>query len=226
MTLTGLLLIGITIGTVLLLTQFEGALREGLTRKASQILKADVHLEAVRIDWSAQALDFKGVSVFNPEGFTDREAMRIESLQVRPQWTTVFSKTPVIREVALQGTRVHLQYKLGAATNLGAMMAHARHWTALQAEGERWVLGRPMTVAEIQSAPVALVHASMDPPVLEGTVTVEAFRVADPGNGEAVTGARVIHLVLKSLMKQFTLTNGLSDGLRELLIGESDLEGA
>ena len=225
MTAVGLLLIGVNIGVVLLLTQFEGLLREGLTHQASQILKAEVRLEAVRIDWAEQALVFMGVAIFNPEGFTDRDALRIESLWVRPDLLTIFAKAPAVREIALQSAEIHLQYKQGG-TNLGAMMAHARQWSEGQAGGDKRVWGRPMQVARLRSDPVALQARSIDPPAPETTLTVEGFSVDDPAGGDAVSGARVMHLILKHMMRRLVSVEGLTGPVQELLLGEVELEGA
>lgn len=226
MTLTGLLLIGVNVAVVLLLTQFEGLLRDGLTHQAGQILDAEVHLEAVRIDWAEQALVFKGISIFNPEGFTDRDAVRIDTLWVRPDLLTVFGKTPVIREIVLQAAEVHLQYKPDIGANLGAMMEQARRWSEEQAEGEKLVWGRPMSVARLRSDPVTLLVQSVDPPSPEIPLTLEAFSVDDPGGGEPVSGARIIHLVLNNLMRRLTTLEGLSAPVKELLLGEADLDAA
>lgn len=226
MTLVGLLLIAINIGVLLLITRFEGLLREGLTHQASQILNAEVHLEAVRIDWTEQALVFKGVSVFNPEGFTDREAIRIDALQVRPDLLTVFSKTPALREIVLHAAEVHLQYKPDAGTNLGAMMEQARQWSDQQVDGEKRVWGRPMSVAQMRSDTVALRVRSVEPASPELPLTLDAFAVDDPGKGQAVTGAGIIHLVIQNLMHRLTSLDGLSGPVQELLAGESDLEAA
>jgi len=226
MTLVGLLLIGVNAGVVLLMTQFEGLLRDGLTHQATQILKADVHLEAVRIDWAEQALVFKGVSIFNPAGYTDREAVRIDTLWVRPDLRTIFAKTPTIREISLQAAEVRLQYKSGTGTNLGAMMEQARQWSDEQAEGEKWVWGRPMRVALMRSDPVNLSVRSIEPPSADTPLAFDGFSVEDPGGGAAVSGARVIHLVLKNLMRRLATLDGLAGPVQELLLGEVDLESA
>jgi hypothetical protein len=226
LTSVGLLLIGLNLGVVLLLTRFEGVLRDGLTHQAGQILKADVHLEAVRVDWAEQALVFKGVTVFNPEGFSDREVLKIESVWVRPSLLTVFSKTPEIREIALENAAVQLQYKPGSGTNLGAMMAHARAWGDEQAEGARWTLGRPMAIRMLRSNPVPLGVRSVDSTGPEASLSVDAFSLTDPAGDTPVSGARVIHLILRSLMKRVTQVESLEEPARELLLGEADLEVA
>lgn len=226
MTLVGLLLICANVGVVLLLTQFEGLLRDGLTHQAGQILGAEVHLEAVRLDWAEQALVFKGVSVFNPEGFTDREALRIDALWVRPDLLTMFARTPTIQEIAVQTVSLHLQYQPGTATNLGAMMARAREWSDGQAGGERRVWGRPMQVDRLRSDPVAFQVRSSEPASAEMALEVAAFAVDDPAAGEAVSGARVIHLILKHVMRRLVAVEAMPGPAQELLLGEVDLEAA
>jgi hypothetical protein len=212
MTLTGLLLIGANIGTVVLLTQFEGLLRTGITRQAGQILQGEVHLEAVRIDWSRQALEFRGISVFNPKGFIDREALRIGSAWVRPQWLAIFSRTPVIDQVVIREARIQLQYDEGLGTNLGAMMAHAQAWSDQQDRGEAWVLGRPVTIREIVCDPVSL--------------TMNAFTTANPAGEEAVSGARAIHLVLQGMAKQLGAIDGVVNFVKETVALEASPSSA
>lgn len=226
MTLAGLLLIGLNIGVMLLVTQFEGVLRGGLTHQAGKILGAEVRLEAVRLDWAEQALVFKGVTIFNPEGFTDRDALRVASLVVRPDPMSIFARTPAVRQVSLEGAEVHLQYKADNGSNLGAMLDHARAWTESQADGEKRVWGRHVNVRELRSDPVKLQVERIEPAAAPVSRTLEAFTIADPGGDEAVSGARVIHLVLKGLMKQLTAAQGLSAPVRELLLGEWDREAA
>jgi len=226
MTAIGLLLIAVNIGTIILLTRYEGVLRDGLAKRAGAILQADIHLEAVRFDWARQALVFKGVSIFNPEGFSDREAMRVEAMRVYPNWMTIFSKEPELSRIYLEQPELHLQYKAGTGTNLGAMMEHARHWGELQAEGDKRVWGRPLHLRELQSDPLKLHVKCTLPPTPEVSLAVDAFTVKNPGGDEAVSGARVMHVVLKTVMKRLASINTIVQPVRELLLGESDVEAA
>ena len=226
MTLAGLVLIAANIGALLLLTRFEGLLRDGLTHQAGQILQAEVHLEAIRMDWSEQALVFKGVSVFNPAGFTDREALRIDSLWVRPNLMTVFAKTPLIDEILLEGSEVHLQLQPATGTNIGAMLNHARAWAEQQSGGEKRTWGRPVSVREIRSEPVSLEILRPENSSSGTSMAVAPFSQVDPAAGKTVSGARVLHLILRSLMKQLTVVDGLEEPVREFLLSEWDLESA
>ncbi len=221
MTLTGLLLIGANIGTVLLLTQFEGLLRQGITRQAGQILGSEVHLEGVRIDWSRQAIEFHGISVFNPEGFTDREALRVESAWVYPQWLAIFSKTPVIDQVLIREAKIQLQYDETKGTNLGTMMERARDWADQQTRGEAWVLGRPVNIRKIICEPAEIKAESVSPPQPPITLTMSAFTVENPAGEEAVSGARAIHLVLQGMARQLGSLDGLSSFVRETVSAEA-----
>lgn len=222
MTLVGLLLIAANIGTVLLLTQFEGVLRSGITRQAGQILQGDVHLEAVRIDWSHQAVEFRGISVFNPEGFSDREAMSIESAWVRPQWLSIFARSPVIDQVSIHGAQIKLQYDQSRGTNLGAMVAHARDWADQQKRGEEWVLGRPVKIHEIACDTVQIEAESVTPPQPPVSLTMSPFTVANPSGEESVSGARAIQLVLQSMARQLGSLDGLFNFVRETVAVEAN----
>lgn len=221
MTLTGLLLIGATIGTVLLLTQCEGLLRQGITRQAGQILTGEVHLEGVRFDWSHQAMEFQGISVFNPEGFSDREALRIESVWVYPEWLAIFSRRPVIDQIRIRQARIQLQYDEAKGTNLGAMMERARIWADQQTRGEAWVLGRPVNIRKIICEPVEIKVESVSPPQPPIGLSMNAFTVEKPAGDEAVSGARAIHLVLQGMARQLGSLDGLFSFVRETVAAEA-----
>lgn len=218
MTLTGLLLIGMAIATVLLLTQFEGALRSALTHQASRILQCDVHLESLRIDWSEQALLFKGVSLFNPTGFTDREAVRVGTLLVKPEPLTLFSRTPGVSRISLKDAEVHLQYKVGTGTNVGTLMDHARLWAEKQEAAEEPVWGRRVLLREIQAAEVAVKAEGLVPPTPTIPVTVPPFSVEDPGGEAAVSGAKAMHLMFRGFLRQLRQLDTVIQPLRELLV--------
>lgn len=215
MTLVGLVLISTTIGTVLLLTQFDGLLRSGITRQASQILGSEVHLELIRIDWPRQSIEFRGISVFNPQGFSDREVLSIESAWIRPQWLSVFSKVPIVDQIHIRKARIQLQHDETRGTNLGAMMAHARDWADEQSRGEAWILGRPVKIREIVCDPAEIVVESVSPPEPPITLNMNTFTVTNPTGEEAISGARAIHLVLQSMAKQLGSLDGLMSFVKE-----------
>lgn len=219
MTVTGLLLIAVSVGLVLLITRFEGVLRSGLTHQAGQILQAEVRLEAVRLDWAEQALLFKGVSVYNPGGFTDREALRIETLRVRPNLLTVFARTPEIQDISLGAASLHLQHQRGSGTNLGAMLEHARAWTGQQEDGERRIWGRRMKVAALRAGPASLNVRPVDGP--EQNLALDAFAEPEPAGDEMVTGARVMHLILHALIRKLAAAETLPASVREVVMEEA-----
>ncbi|MCF6284477.1 MAG: hypothetical protein L3K26_04745 [Candidatus Hydrogenedentes bacterium] len=217
MTAVGLLLIGLFLAVVLLLTQFEEYLRDGLTHQAGRILQCEVHLEAVRLDWVEQALVFKGISIFNPESFTDREAVAIGSMTIKPDALTLFSRTPGIAQLALQDVQLHLQYKAGSGTNLGTLMDYARDWAEKQEAAEKTVWGRRLKLREIQSDEVAVKAEGLLPPTPVISLTMPPFSVEDPGGGAAITGAKAMHLVLRGLMREGRRVDGIVQPLKDLL---------
>lgn len=211
MTLIGLLLIGLNIASVLLLTQCEGVLRAGITRQARQVLQAEVRLERVRLDWSLRALEFRGVSVHNPEGFTDREAIWVESIRVRPDFLTLFARAPVMRQVTLQGGRIQLQHSPERGTNLGAITASAAAWADQQNRGETLVLGRRMRFQELVCETVEIQTRDGDnagqPPI---SVTLPGFALPLPESEGGMSGAQAIHAMLQAVAGQITGLSGLS----------------
>jgi len=217
MTAVGLALIGLFIAAVLLLTQFEGLLRKGLTHQAGRVLECEIRLEGVRFDWLEQALVFKGVSLYNPAEFTDREAVRVGSLVVKLDPLTLFSKTPRIREIHLRETSAHLQYKIGAGTNLGVLMAHAGTWADRQDAGELPLWGRPIKIHAIRADAVDLKVEGLAPPTPTAPLPVAAYTVDAPGGGEAIPVARAVELLFRSLLHEARQLDTMAAPLKELL---------
>lgn len=220
MTAVGLLLIGLLLVVVLLLTQFDGLLREGLARQAGRILQCDVHLEGVRLDWSARAFVLNGVSLMNPAGYTDREAIRVEAVRVKPELLTLFSRTPVVARVSLREPRVHLQYKAGTGTNIGVLRSHAKAWSEKQASGEESVWGRRVLLREIRSGEMNVRVEGLTPPTPSVPLTIAPFTVEDPGGGAAISGARAMQFVLRGMLQHIARLDTLVEPVKELLRSE------
>jgi hypothetical protein len=203
-----------------MVTQFESLLRDGLTHQAGRILECEVHLEALRLDWATQSVVFRGVSLMNPEGYTDREALRVETVTIRPQLLTLFARTPILERVRLDGVSAHLQYRTGAGTNLGALRDNARGWAEQQVAGEVAVWGRPVVVQEIAVAPVSMKVESLAPPTPAVPLELPAFTVTEPEERGAITAARGMQLALRGLLRQAGQVESVVGALRALLTSD------
>jgi hypothetical protein len=217
MTVVGLLLIGTFVALILLFTQFEELLRDGLTHQAGRILKCEVRLEGVRVDWTQQALVFKGFTLFNPEGFTDREALRIGTMTVKPEALSIFSKTPGVSRITVDDVRLHLQYKAGSGTNIGGLSEHARDWAEKQEVAEESVWGRRFKLKMIESAPIVVKIEGLIPPTPVVSLESPAFTVDAPGGGAAITGAKATQLLFRGMLGEIRRLDGVVDPLRGLL---------
>lgn len=223
MTVVGLLLIGLCLTTILLFTRFEGLLRDGLTHQAGRILHGEVRMEDMRFDWANQAIVFKGVSLLNPEGFTDREALRIGFLRVTPEPLTLFSRTPGVANIVVEDIQLHLQYHTDGKSNLGVFRTYADEWADRQETSGETVWGRPMRVERIQTESADVEVESLTPPAAPYTQTVAAHALESPGGEEAITGARTIHVLLQSFLDALRGTEGLPAELKSVLDQEETL---
>lgn len=226
MTTVGLLLIGMFLFAVLLLTQFENYLRDGLTYQAGRVLQCEVHMEGVRLDWSKQALIFKGITLLNPEAFTDREAIRIGAMLIQPDPMTIFSKTPGVARIALRDVQVHLQYKLGTGSNIGALADHARVWSEMQDAEERPVWGRRLKLHNIQSDSVSVTAEGLVPPTPTIALTAAPFTIESPEGDASISGARIMYLLLRGLTYEIRQVDGIVPALKNLLPGPAVSEPA
>lgn len=217
MTAVGLLLIGLCLTTILLFTRFEGILRDGLTHQAGRILHGEVRMEDIRFDWANRAIVFKGVSLLNPEGFTDREALRIGYLRVTPEPLTLFSRTPGVAKIVVEDIQLHLQYHADGKTNLGVFRTYADEWAIRQETSDETVWGRPIRLDRIETESTAVGIESLTPPADPYTQTVAAHALESPGGEEAITGARTIHLMLQGFIDALRETEGVPRELKSVL---------
>ncbi len=217
MTSVGLLLIGLCLATIMLFTRFEGLLRDGLTHQAGRILHGEVRLEDVRFDWANQTIVFKGVSLLNPEGFTDREALRIGFMRVTPEPLTLFSRTPGVAKISLEDIQLHLQYHTDGGTNLGTFLKYAGDWADKQERSEETVWGRPIRLNAIQTDDTAVDVEALTPAAKTYTQAVPAYTMESPGGEEAITGARTLHFMLQGFLDSLRQVDGLAPELKSVL---------
>ncbi len=217
MTAVGLLLIGLLLTVILLFTRFEGALQSGLTHQAGKILKCEVHLEGIRVDWTARSVVFKGLSLFNPEGFTDREAIRVGTMTVKVEPLTLFSKSPVLQQITLNDMRMHLQYTGENKSNLGALLTQARDYATSQDSGEVAIWGRRLKFNTIHLGASALATEGIEPAVAVATLETLPLTTENPNPDEVLTVARTFERILMDVVRQVQQTAGVSDALRIML---------
>lgn len=125
MILTGLVLIGIAVLGVVLAPKWEPVLRKDLEVKLGTLLGTEVHIGALRPAWVEAAIALEDVTILNPPNFKAGNAAHCPRVLIQPEALTLFSKSPTIACVTLEGMSLRLKQQGGDGSNLDYLKAHA-----------------------------------------------------------------------------------------------------
>lgn len=118
----GLILIAGAIGSLLLMTQVDTWLRDGVASGLQYVTRTDLQLKRVQILPLRQAIVITDLAIGNPATFKTGAAVKVPKLTVEFDTKTLFSRTPVIKKITMEAPEVTLRYELGQGTNLGALL--------------------------------------------------------------------------------------------------------
>jgi len=220
MTGIGLALIGIAVAILAFSTTLERLAGRQLAERVRATSGVNVMLDAIRISPLQASLRLEGVKVENPEEWGKGTALELSAVRIRPDWKTLFSQTPTIREIRLEGAEAHLDYGLRRGTNIGAIIRAAAG--AQPSES-------PVPQEETNPKRVRLERLVVDGGTVKLAkvpmpIKVEPFELDMSGEGEALTGRRIAAVILRSLMTQVLTVNGLLNPVRNALV--NDLEAS
>jgi uncharacterized protein involved in outer membrane biogenesis len=139
LTLVGLVLILLGVGVLVASSQADRWGSPLIARYLTNVFQSQVSVDGMSVYPLLAAVEIRGISVENPEGFTAGEAMRIPRTRIRFDAMSLFSDTPVIDSILVEDADVTLHYELGSGTNLGTLARNARNHTAaaeVEAEAE------------------------------------------------------------------------------------------
>ena len=204
----GLTLLAVAIGAIVFSTQLEGMLRTAAEDHLGYLFETDVHVEAIRIAPVRKGVKVLGLTLQNPPSFKEGAAIYCERLLVLPQFRSLFSREPVIREVALEGLKVNVRHEVGEGTNLGYLAKRARSLAETQDEGEEGSNGRLFRVRQFTSTGARMKVSSNMVPGVPLTVKVEPFVVEELTEGEPVTPAKLSAVFLRSLVLEVVTLKG------------------
>jgi uncharacterized protein involved in outer membrane biogenesis len=133
----GLVLILIGVGALFACSQADRWGSPLAARYLTNVFQSQVSVDGMSVYPLLAAVEIRGISVENPEGFAAGEAMRIPRTRIRFDAMSLFSDTPVIDSILVEDADVTLHYELGNGTNLGTLARNARtHAAAVEVEAE------------------------------------------------------------------------------------------
>jgi len=200
----GLVLIVGAIGSLLLMTQVDAWLRDGVASALQYVTHTDLQLERVQVVPLRQAVVITGLNIGNPATFKNGAAVKIPKLTVEFDTKTLFSRTPTIRKIIVGAPEVALRYELGEGTNLGALI----NTIAQQAPADASSRARRLfKVQEFQCEQGRMsLSANLVPAQME--TVLPAFTLTDLGAKPLGVG-EITSTALRSVLSQTLTAKGL-----------------
>ncbi len=220
-TAMGLLLIAVALGAITLMFETDIYAKGLIERTLSYVINADLRVEHIRVLPLEPGLELRGISVSNPGTFKSGTAMTIKRALLRFDPKTLFSKTPVIRQVLLQGMHVNLRYEIGEGTNLGTLRKQAKLGSHPEdAKAPRAARGA-FIVQEVRCEEAEMALSTNMVPVVKADLHLAPFTLHDFGN-RPVTVGELTAAFLGSVLRETLTLRGLLSPVTSLLQKESD----
>lgn len=121
----GTLLILAAVAALLLLMRADTYATDVVARALTRAAKTEVRVEKVRISPLRRTVEIQGLTLMNPPSFKPKPAIELDRLALQVDLRTLFSKSPRVEQVVVNGAHVYIRYKLGKGTNLGALAVRA-----------------------------------------------------------------------------------------------------
>lgn len=219
-TTTGLLLILMAIGLILLSTQAGYAAEMAIERGLGFVYNTDVAVNGVVFSPRDRAVTLQGLTIFNPAPFKEGPAIQLGEVTVRVDPATLLSSAAEIEEITLHDARFYLRYEAGHGTNLGQLDSNARRTrTAVEDKPGVPVAERQITIKKFHSEEATLdVSAGFLPSSLQ--LTVAPFTLDDLSNTKPLSTADVCSLFIRSVFREALTLRGLAQPLIDKLNDE------
>jgi uncharacterized protein involved in outer membrane biogenesis len=213
-----LVLIAVVAGAIYYLSSNVDRIAAGLIEKhGSAATGTPVRVGTVAIDLRAATGTISGLSVANPEGFTEEAAIEFGDFNLGLDAKSLFSDPVVVQNIAADDAVLRIE-QLGARSNLQVLLDNLRSNTA----GEPAERG-PGPRVVIQRFALSGANVSLSVPGLDEQRTVEVPDVVLTGIGQksgGVTGAELAREILEPLLSealQSSAAQGVKEKVREKL---------
>lgn len=214
MIVAGMALIGSGVGAVAFAPALEPHLRRHIAASLGEILGTRVDVGALKPAWIEGGLALENVVVHNPPGYKEEAAAVLDRVLIQPEVMTVFSKSPTLACVVLEGTQLKLRYRPGEGTNLGYFKERAKAAEQVAVKGEGGVLVKQVVAegATLDLVPGPTLNIDLKPVSL-GTLSIPVK--------DAASATSTVAGLVDALMKQASAMQGLVQPLMDLIQSET-----
>lgn len=215
----GVTLIGVAVLALSLVFRADAYTKRALERTLSYVTATDLTLDRIRMLPLQESIEIRRLAVGNPQPFKKGPAIEVKRILIRFDLRTLLSRAPTIRQVLLQGVRIHLRYRVGEGTNLGSLArdAAARGKT-VDPDAPRGAR-RTFVIKEFRCEDAHVSLSTNLVPLASAGFTLAPFSLKDPDRSPVTVG-QVTSLFLRSVLRETLTLKGLLSPLVSLIHDE------
>lgn len=212
-----LALAGAAAGAWWFLSSLDRRIEAIVERDGSALTGTSVSVSSAHVSLRDGAGTIRGLRIANPEGFSDGDAVRIETLTLRLDLATITKSPLILKELVIDAPRVNLEIDSAGRTNLDALRkAVERHAGSAPPEPESLKL-------RILEASIPGGRVVADMTAMGGTreeLALETIRLGNVGGRTGGTTDAVAKTLVAALVKETTRAAS-KHGLSRYLDGRS-----
>jgi len=203
----------------------EETVRRAVERHGPEVVGADVALAGVSFSPFSGRAGLSGMTVGNPEGFSETESISVQDLSVDIAPMSLFSDLIRVREIRIDSPRLRIEPGRGG-TNLQALQRNIEAFTGPAEETEE--APTPVHIADFRLNGAEIVVGGGRIGFSDRTLSLADIHLQDIGGEDGVAPSRALELVFEALMPQ--VQKALASQAGQQLLGQareriSNLEG-
>lgn len=217
---TGLLLMGLAVGAVLLASPLERVVRYQVEQKIGRLYQTRVTLSKIELAPRELAVVLVDLAIHNPPAFDAGEAIHCSRVVLTPALATLLSPAPELEEVRVDGLLVNLRHEAGDGTNLGQLVRAAKsRAVSNEAAGKEQAAPAPalgqrrVKIDRFSSSGGRITLSSTLVPVSSASLDLAEF--SEDLQDQAGLPAQAAYVLLRSLLVRTLTVNGLVQPLVE-----------
>ena len=208
-TATGLILILMAIGVLMLGTQAGAAADIAIEQALGYIYQTKVEIDRVVFLPHKSAIAVQGLTIHNPPPFKDVPAIDIGEVFVQMEPASLLTAKPIIGEVLLKAAKFSVRYEPGHGTNLGKLDENAARLRSNGSTGGSVLVSKQYAIKKFHSEEASLDVAASFVPQSNLNLTISPFTIENLSSGKPVTTAEICTLFIQSIFTEALSMRGL-----------------
>lgn len=215
--LVGLIAVA-AVGGLILSFSLDGMVESAIEDTSSKMLQTTVDVKEVNLSILDGQGTITGITVHNPEGFSDNPALQLQQISMKVKLKSLLSDTVVVEQVEIENPELFFEQK-ASGSNFDALSSNLNSGSSSSSQTYLVV-----EYLEVQDGRVTLSTDIGGKKSVEATI--DRFTLEDIGRADTNTMEQTLRQILQPILQKATrqaLQQGLLDKAKEKL--ENLLDG-